>query len=457
MDPPGKTIEGSWVRRPPGHCQTKRKTTCYFAAPSEDVVITHADCVCNEVLALKGRHQALGPKFDERVLGAMKKALKELKARKVGRASEGTILARFSGGKKEQYIRAFESLKWNAVTRQDAYLTMFLKDDKYTKLSVPRAIQYRSKRYTGRLLQYLHPIEEVVWASKPRGYRCFAKGRNSEERAQDLLHLVESIPGAVVISGDHTKWDSRVNLGYLKLERRFYHRYNTSLELQRLLRMQEKNKGFTKNGLRYFTPGTRCSGDANTGLGNSILNYALLRVAYPNGYPYVDGDDWVVVHKGEPPEVDWAAFGQETKVSYELEFCQSKIVHTQEGPRMVRAPERLLSRVGWTTKNSDIPMLERVAKSVGMCEVALNRGVPIGQALGMRLTELGAGKFCLVDRYFTAKLERAWEPIPVLEATRESYFLAFGVTPQEQVALERKIAETGLWGASDLLGRAYGM
>lgn len=413
--------------------------------------------------ALRARHQVKGPEIDKAVIPRMWRALTRLRPRAVDCVSEATVIARYSGGKRSRYEMAFASLRTEALSKKDAVVSMFVKDDKYVEWGkAPRCIQYRSARYTGVLARYLIPVEHRVYSTKVDGYRVFAKGRNQEERAADLIALWESFDNPYIINVDHSKWDSKVSLPLLRLERKFYSKFNGSRKLRQMLKWQERNRGFTR-GVKYFTPGTRMSGDFNTGLGNSILNYAILQSAFPDARIYCDGDDAVVFSRTRPEMPDWTRYGMETVTSVGrglefIDFCQSRICLLPTGARMLRDPGRMIPRAGWTCRNAHPRFLERVCRSVGMCEVALNRGAPIGQALGLCMQEAGRGRFVTaVDPYYTARLEKSWDPIPVTDEAREAYAVAFGITPTEQIAVEKAMQGRRCWDTDDLVGRAHGL
>lgn len=86
-------------------------------------------------------------------------------------------------------------------------------------------------------------------------------------------------------------------------------------------------------------------------------------------------------------------------------------------------------------------MYPRLIKSIGLCELACNEGMPIGQALAVSMIKAGEGKLWKgVDTYHRAKIESYGPARAVARAirdvTRESYFRAWGISPVEQINLE---------------------
>lgn len=365
-------------------------------------------------------------------------------------------------------MQAQETLAITPLAPKDAYIKMFLKDDKYpntwgigeylgqpeeTSYGAPRCIQYRNKRYCLRLATYLHPIEEHCyhvqdWTETP----VIAKGRNLRQRGEDLRTKWDSFVDPIALLLDHSKFDAHVTEQLLHLEHSFYTKCNDSAELAMLLEWQRINKGFTKNGTKYTTKATRMSGDQNTGLGNSIINYAMLSAFLDHyglrGSLYVDGDDSVVIieNYGKDYSLDFfTQFGMKTKGCAvtefsQVEFCQTRPVKLDHGWTMVRNPLRTLLRTPWTTKQLTKKNTPHYLASIGRCELALGMGAPIGQYLGYKLSQLSS-RHIVTDLEYVAK-QQQYRPlraklVPPSSEARISYFEAWGITPGQQIAIEK--------------------
>lgn len=387
--------------------------------------------------------------------------------RSISSTTEDHIISRAVSSKKKLLLQAQETLTYNPLHERDGDIKMFLKDDKYHHTSrvaqylgqesddsfgAPRCIQYRNKRYCLRLATYLHPIEEHCYAYTDwTGTPIFAKGRNMVNRGKDLRRKWKSFAFPKALLFDHSKFDAHVSENLLKLEHWFYHSCNPSDELRYLLHLQIVNLGRTKNGTRYRTKATRMSGDQNTGLGNSLINYAIL-MSFVSHFGlkascYVDGDDSVVVIEDEGKYYDLDYFrqfgmvtkGEETTHFSKVEFCQTRPVRLDHGWTMVRNPYRLLTRIPWTVKNlspsKELPYLA----SVGRCEMALGMGAPIGQYIGYKLS-------CLSKQHIETDLEwvarqQNYRPrraylLPPSSRARSSYADAWGLTADQQVEIE---------------------
>lgn len=433
--------------------------------PEPRIVITHSDCVCNEVLALACRHQATVPEptrpwTDLLVPPGMSEPVEPWSRRRV--------VEYYGGSKRKEFERAYESLQTDPLVEEDGKVRMFLKMDKYEcgaefKPKAPRCIQFRQKRYGLELGRYVHPLEQELYNSTvdASGTHVFAKCRNSEQRAADLWEKANEFVEPVFVLLDQTNWDAHVNATLLEYEHQTYLRKCPRTELRQLLNWQRQNNGATKNGTKYQTRYTRMSGDMNTALGNCVINYGLLyswtMEAGVKACFYIDGDDSVVVvdrkdavKLSELDPAKWFLnFGMEAKVEWatefeHCEFCQSRPVWDGLGWKMVRNPERFLLRSEWTVQPHQPEFIPRLVSSVGKCELASGIGIPVVQSLSLAMIE-ASGDHKLwkgLDSYRKAKMER-WAPERAQRAVREvtaesraSFEKAWGISAEEQVEME---------------------
>lgn len=271
---PNKTLPGSSVNAKECVCHCKRRTTKLFnySIPelNDSYVWTHKGCVCNELVALKQRHQ-----LDDGLRYVSKSNLsRHLRPfiKTVSPCSEDTVIAHSAGAKRKLLLSAKSSLEVYPIQPEDGAVKMFLKADKahvFTDgnpdFGAPRCIQYRNKRYCLRLATYLHPVERELYKKLDiSGTPIFAKGRNLVQRGQDLWAKFQHFRNPTIICMDHSKFDAHFGVELLRLEHKFYKSMFPKCdreELSRLLEMQINNKGSTKHGTKYRTRGTRCSGD----------------------------------------------------------------------------------------------------------------------------------------------------------------------------------------------------
>lgn len=422
-------------------------------------VWTHGSCVCNEVIALKNRHQLCdGSTYRSHVdlRRPLRKLIKTLEP-----CSEQYVIAHAVSSRKKLLEAAQNSLAKYGLEKRDAYVKMFLKDDKYhdPEYKAPRCIQYRNKRYGLRLATYLHPIEQHVIKIKHNGTHVFAKGRNMKQRGRDIA--AKLLPNWVAISMDHSKFDSHVNESLLGLEHWYYNSCIRNPELRQLLEWQRVNRGITKNGTKYTTKATRMSGDQNTGLGNCIINYAmtksmLIHLNIPHNL-YIDGDDFIVfVHKKHQHLIDpkwYNQFGmkttldQVTGVLEHIDFCQCRPVFDGDKYTLVRNPKRLLSRLPWIVGPIQGRNPWDIMASAAQCEISLGYGLPVGQFIGFRAYEYArtrGGKFkanCVA--HYRHRQERMkpgnLEPVECAPGVRISYERAWGISIPQQYLIENAL------------------
>lgn len=319
------------------------------------------------------------------------------------RATFTSIINKFTGKKKRQYYNAMLNIVNGKLDmRKAAMVKMFIKPDRWPedviRTKAPRAIQYRSKEYNLMLATWLDPVEQKLYDHiKHRGTRVVAKGLNNRERAELWMQKVEDYSSPVFINLDHSKFDSTVNVKHLMNLHRIYKRI-VGKGIYGLLKYQLKNICYTDTGVKYKTQGTRCSGDYDTGLGNTLINIACILQCFRKIQKYdfmLDGDDAIIVIESIDRDNldigDFEKFGFETVLSFHrdrhaVEFCQSRILDIG-GPYFVRNPIRAISNTMVINKNYGFKFMSRYLAGVGLGELAMNKGVPILQQQGARLAE----------------------------------------------------------------------
>jgi hypothetical protein len=260
---------------------------------------------------------------------------------------------------------------------------------------------------------------------------------------------------------DASKFDAHVSIELLRLVRRFYlslcavpheRRYVSYLWGKTF-----SNYGVTRRGVRYKTDGTRMSGDMDTGLGNSLIMYVVLSrylhlVDITKSVMSVNGDDSVIIIERsdlakarDVTSIERMGFKIKFEVAFELqdmEFCQCRMVETDYGWVLARSPERILTRTGWSPAKYGRKRIKDYIYSLGMGEMAISYGVPIGHALGKALwKESPTGDYFCWDRkkHLTVVKQKYWgkqTECTISYAARVSYMNAFGITPEEQIHIE---------------------
>lgn len=448
-------------------CESTRVTRKLFQwsnrAPS--VVWTHKNCVCNEIVALSQRHQVDdGSRFDIGCYEELKEQLRPLIKQCVP-ISKYSVAMGYSGAKRAIALRAIESLIDEPLNENDSRVRMFLKDDKYhqSTLKAPRCIQYRDKRYAVTLAQYTYPIEHKMYRHRDRGLLCFAKGRNLVQRAGDLADMWGSYSNPCAWLLDHSNFDAHIKKEHVRLaswlNSHCYVRHGSKRFVKLLMSWQNNNVGRTMNGTKYKTQYTRMSGDQNTGLDNSTLNYAMIKLVLRwcgvQASVYVDGDDSVVImeerdrHKCDASK--FGRFGMVTKEDWahqfeHLEFCQTRPVWNGVQYIMTRNPSRVLDRCSWTVKKFPYMLDNTYIRSVMLGESALGEGVPIMGPLSINcLSQLPKSKRKLMVTdldYMVSGLGKVKGTAYSREVTDESRYSfenAWGFSFGEQLEMEASL------------------
>lgn len=362
-------------------------------------VRVYGNCIHNQYKALSERHITdrtyIG--FDKKLFmkstkDGLAKLLKKMDWNVVKRSSLWEIVNTYVGGKRKIYERAAEVVRNRAFDRNWTKVRMFVKPDKHDvctiKEKIPRAIQYRRPEYNLLLAQYLRPIEKKLFNFvEEDGTRIFAKGRNLQQRAQDILDIYDKFEDGVVVCTDHSKFDSFVNVCHLRTIHRFYLKIFKSYDLQKLLSYQINNSGFSIQGLKYTVKGTRMSGDYDTSLGNNILNYLVLKawadLCSIQCRFYIDGDDALIFMKrADVPKINLKYFAQlgfdtklEVKTLDTFEFCQTKLIRCNP-PVLARDPKKIISNLQVCLRQYSPKQWPKLLEGKLLCEFWANQGVP---------------------------------------------------------------------------------
>nr|QKK82929.1 RNA-dependent RNA polymerase [Upmeje virus] len=444
----------------PGRQHT-RHVTRFFPLPPLDglwQVSTHHNCRTNELVSLYQRHLTEYPvKVEVAALQRCRRQLLRLasQAPLIYPLSVEQAADHYRGLKRKKMRLAAQSLEERPIEENDARVKMFIKQDKYPADAVlekaPRAIQYRSPRYTIQLACYLTPLERWVYTRE-----WCAKGANSWERAARYIRAMQRFDNPVAIEVDYSKFDAHISMDLLRLEHGFYNAvYGHDETLHTLLRWQLRNRGTTPSGLRYQTRGKRMSGDLNTGLGNTVINYAILSDITRDcrSWMLIDGDDSILLIERDDLRVLAdrlgalaATHGQTAKWAavdpWEVEFCQSKLMPIGLRWRFVRNPRRAISHDSVTTTKYPPHILSRLRYAIGQCELACMNGVPVLQEMALAMMRLGDPTpiKATEDIFYRAKHEGRAMRLEITQEARYWFERQFGITLAQQYQLEHYYA-----------------
>jgi len=376
----------------------------------------------------------------------------------------------YAGSKKLRYQAAVELFNRQGIRRKDGYWKTFVKYEMYDfddkSDPVPRGINPRSDVYLVELGRYLRPIEKRIYEAidKVYGYRVVLKGLNNQQRGKIIAEHFRSIRDPVCVPLDASRFEQSCSEEVLHWEHRRYMKYYPGDKyFKKLLAWQRSNKGHsycTDGELKFAISGGRGSGDFNTGLGNNMITAKLVGnvmeiLSIDNYKFFCDGDDACVVisrnqynHFVKYAKTLFREYGFRMKLgdpAYDIEridFCSARPVFDGSDYCMVRSPAKLFGKD--TISRHDLSSRKNWkdwAYAVGMCHLHLGGGYPVQQSFAnvfLRSTDSKTINLKYLDEW---KMGNAWkdmvrENANISERARYSYWLAFGLTPDEQIAIE---------------------
>lgn len=376
------------------------------------------------------------------------------------------------GSKLRVYERALADLKARRPTLGSlARLSFFVKREAtcHTKRQVPRVISPRAPGFNILLGRYLKPIEHAVYEALRNvagsDVPVIAKGLTQQEKAGVIKHNMEKYGMCVGI--DASRFDQHIRAELLDVEHAVYRAvYAGDAHLRALLREQLRVRGTGRapdGRVRYSGPAMRCSGDVNTSLGNCLLT-ALLAMQFLKehnirGCFFADGDDCLLFmprsalprlvalapwyrERGLTMKVEDPAFALE-----QVEFCQSRVVWDGAAYNLVRSPEKVLNTTGFVPYELTEHAYLCHLRAIGLCGLAMAAGVPILQPFYSKLVRDGrTGKHnarLLEGSGHQARVQMRKGHMakcrPVTAEARASFAAAWGISPMEQIVIEREL------------------
>lgn len=451
-----------------------------FDLPGVVTPLRHATCKHNERVAIHNRVLKKVPLMTVAGEKMGRRVVKHLRQLHLPLEDDETFLSRYSGAKRKRYAKAIEENGLFGPPPWMGKITMFVKNESFNPILKrnpdPRAIQFRDANYAAELASYLKPIEHHIYNTHLYGKsygvgRVIGKGLNMHDRAKLIVRKFDNIDNCVVVSIDASRFDLHVNKKLLQLEHAYYRKFNNDPRFAELLAMQLENRGSTRSGFRYQVEGGRMSGDMNTGLGNCVISLIMFQALQKRlGKKMdllVDGDDALLfISRQHLAQLEseitshYLEFGMEIKVeetAYTIEqinWCQTRPICVGGKWVMVRDPRRTLSNVLVSKKWQPYRQRDYMA-AIALCEMSLNRGVPVLQAMSEALWRNGSKnpnildeerKEALFGRVLAFKtwqdlLRRGMYTTDVTMETRLSFEAGFGIAVQEQIAWEQYLSQ----------------
>lgn len=386
------------------------------------------------------------------------------------RLSRQQVVDRYSGAKKRVYEAARVSLSREPLSARDAHLKMFVKFEKQDLGKAPRGINPRDPRYNLELGRYLKHAEKPFFKAINEAFgaktdHTVIKGLNADKSAQVLRAKWDRFEDPVAVGLDAEKFDAHVSVQALKFEHSMYNAlFPGDKVLRTLLNWQLKNSGvaYANDGkVKFAINGTRASGDLNTSLGNCLIMcgcvYAYARHVNIDVELANNGDDCVVIFERArlaeflQPLRGWfrrrgfSMVAEEPVYDFdEIEFCQTKPIELATGWRMVRNHAAVFKKDPMcliAIQNAKV--YRKWLYAVGECGLSLASGVPVQQSFYNLFLRSGVECTTQMRNHIfngTSMLTRinglavGGEISPL---ARVSYYYAFGVLPDEQIAIER--------------------
>lgn len=478
-------------------------------APFNENLATLRRAVAERVFLVKGKDGGFtsppkpAPKHFENELAPIRDLLRPFLP-STAPMSFASTLATFKGCKKKRYEQAYSDLMFTRTRIEDeAKVTVFVKYEKTDRTSkkdpVPRVISPRSPMFNLRLARYLRKVEERIYDAlgKLFGHKTVMKGITTTQTAKYIEEKWNMFNDPVAVGLDASRFDQHVSRAALEFEHSIYllcfKHGKHQRKLAGLLRRQLENhcSGHTPDGsVKYTTDGTRMSGDMNTSLGNCVLMCMMLKAyALHCGVAFQlanNGDDCVVflerkdlVKFSTGLDAWFLRLGFNMVVedpSYaleEIEFCQTRPVFDGSEWVMCRNPWTAIAKDCVLAKNpqgvSDT-YLKSWMGAVGTGGMSLTGGMPVFQSFyGMmqrsgqgarRARKNRSGSRGRVSKHDVSAM-LPWymrnvgggqrQAGDISPECRASFYFAFGVTPDEQVELEKfydgqvVVTEYGEW------------
>lgn len=378
----------------------------------------------------------------------------------------------YVGRRKAVYQKAAIDNRNKGFDPKTSRIQMFVKTEKTNFTSkpdaVPRAIQPRNPRYLIETGRYIKPIEKQIYKNINKTFKhtVVFKGLNAERRGKVMKNNWDRVDDPVAVGLDAKRFDQHVSVDALRWEhQRYLEYYPRDKHFRHLMSLQLTNTcyGRTNDGfIKYKTRGKRMSGDSNTSLGNVTLmcgmaHAYLVELGLLDCTSFCnDGDDCVVIlpKKHLKKFVDniynfFITLGFQMTVEdpvYELEhieFCQSHPVFNGDRYVMVRDPRVTLSKDAISVKPIDkYNVAQMWCQAVGTGGLSLVTGIPVLQAYYSYYKRIAGEAEQLSDPTLEGGFQRLSRGMSYTHKTttpeaRFSFWLAFGMSPSQQIELEK--------------------
>jgi hypothetical protein len=398
----------------------------------------------------------------------------------------------YGGAKRAGILKGLESIQSEDLNKQDFGITAFVKMEFLKPTKYPRIIQYRGDTRNARVMASMglpmkemeHKIYNVERMCNPMAkHQEVAKTMAPQQRADHIVKIIEELREGVVYMLDCSYFDAHISEYHLRGELCFYQnsmkqmgcssdKYNKFTEAFRW-QIYNKCRATCKDGRVYYNvTGNRMSGSWETSIGNIINALAMLRaimdeltIPFSSWRVFDDGDDMLLFVTYEYAnkvtdsiELLFSDLGQDVKVDgivdfknvEQIEFCQNRLLRTENGVTMSRDPTRVLTRFLRPLKNfsSKIELL-RYLKANAYANYFLYPQVPIISRFFYEVfhaCKVFGWERTLLDlerrSYRMLKTNKIKIELPSIEViTRLSYEKAYNISPLSQINVEEEMSD----------------
>lgn len=303
-----------------------------------------------------------------------------------------------------KYSNALKNI--NSYHKSWLLIKPFVKVEKYTFNDkpdrIPRPIQPRSFEYRAFLGKYIKVISAKLKHCVLPGqqFPFVAKGAAPAKLASLFVKKWESFANPIAISLDLSKFDATIHPRLKNLENAAFKQMSDDPLFRKLLLSQEDAEqkvciplyqGGKRTGKydKISIPSARCSGDPQTGDGNTVIMGNVCTTIFKGKIElFCNGDDTIVIVERDTLQrrmvemEDFKVFGLDIKlegIAYKLEevfWCQSYLWKTSVGYTWIRDPRRVLNTL--LANNEFTPKtFKSLIKQIAECERFANPEMPI--------------------------------------------------------------------------------
>lgn len=379
----------------------------------------------------------------------------------------------YTGSKRLRYAKASQNYLTNGLNEDSFRVEAFVKNEKLLKDSV-RLIQPTSFEVLYATGVYIRPAELPQYFALSKLHKRFrgktvAKGRNAQQRAEDLLAKWNSFEDPIALGIDGEKFDFHIKSWCKEVECSLIqahfseNHYNRIHEAMRPVGPHKVTAMTPQGRLKWVTDHGRFSGAYDTSLSNST-QMTMLLVCYFEHINvkfdlYLDGDDAVVfmerANYAKTAGISQYMLSMGFRITLEgpyyefpeIEFCHAHPIRLSDDTAvMVRNYQD--SKVKDYTCLLSINRREELCgwlTAIGKCGLSLSSGVPILKQFYTTLLSMGEGvvmnRDYMKDSGF-AQLAQGmkFQELGVTELSRYDFYVAFGISPDEQMVLEKDIS-----------------